>query len=227
MSEATADDRVSLDVEGLAVAYAGRPVVQDFGIVVGRGEVVALTGPSGSGKSSILSCVVGVQVPDRGRVTVAGVEVTGLRVAKRAELRRTLIGIAYQSPGLLPELTIEENVAITLLFDGMSRSEALDAARASLHAVGLEGHGGKRVDEISGGEAQRVSLARALVRDSAALLVADEPTASLDAQNAVAVAELMVDRVRQRRIGALLATHDERVAGLCDRVVDLRSMVAA
>jgi len=225
LSQDLAQDEVVLEIQELRIKYGDRIVLESFSVTIGPGEVVALVGPSGSGKSSILNCVTGLQVPDRGRVIVCGTDLVGLRPALRADLRRRRMGVTYQQPALLPELTIEENVAITLLFDGMRRDIALVQAREALRSVGLEGHGSKRVDQVSGGEAQRVAFARSLVRDSAALVVADEPTASLDAASAIAIAELMVGAVKERGLGALVATHDDRVASRCDRVVDMRSLV--
>lgn len=209
-------------INNIRIEYGDRVVVEDFSLNVERFEVVALVGPSGSGKSSILGCIVGLLKPAGGEVAIGGHDLSGTTIAHRSRLRRELIGVALQDPSLLPELTIVENVAIAELFDGVPRASAIGRAHASLSAVGVGDHAGKRVDEISGGEAQRVSLARALVRDSMAFLVADEPTASLDARNALAMGRLIVDRVKQREIGALVATHDERIAAMCDRVVDLR-----
>lgn len=211
-----------LDVNSLRIAYGDRVVIEDFSLHVDRSEVVALVGPSGSGKSSVLGCIVGLLKPTGGEVVVGGYDLSGASSAQRSRLRRELIGVALQDPSLLPELTIVENVAIAELFDGVPRSTALSRARESLAAVGVGVHASKRVDEISGGEAQRVSLARALVRDSTLFLVADEPTASLDARNALAIGRLIIDRVKHREIGALVATHDERIAAMCDRVIDLR-----
>lgn len=216
-----------LSVHQLSISYHHRPVVNELSFELGAGETVALMGPSGSGKSSILNCIVGMQLPQEGRVEIAGQPMTVPSAGSRARLRRERIGVTYQSPGLLPELDIQENVAITLLFDGVDRDEALDAARASLSSVGLDGHADKGIDQVSGGEAQRVALARALVRESAVLLVADEPTASLDSETAARMADLMVQQARARRMAALIATHDDRVAQRCDRVLDLRAVVTA
>lgn len=212
----------ALLVEGLTVTYEDRVVLQSFDMRLSVGEVVAIMGPSGSGKSTLLGCIAGLQLPNAGSITVGGHAMTGLPPSRRARLRRELIGLTLQSPDLLPELSVEENVAITLLFDGVERASALELARRSLAAVGLEGHGTKRTDEISGGEAQRVSTARALVRPTVNVLIADEPTASLDAANAESIAQLIVTRARDRGIGAVVATHDERVAAHCDRVISLR-----
>ena len=211
----------ALEVENLEVVY-DRPVVKGFSLSIPPGETVALMGPSGSGKSSILNCVVGLRRPTSGRVRVGGEEMSSRRPGQRARLRREWIGVAYQDAGLLPELTVAENVAVTLLFDGVGRAKALDMARRSLRAVGLAEHTEKQVDEISGGQAQRVSIARALVRPSAVLLVADEPTASLDMVTAAEITALLQERVRVSGVGALIATHDPSVASSCHRVVDLR-----
>ncbi|QRO87157.1 ABC transporter ATP-binding protein [Kytococcus sedentarius] len=214
-------DHPALEVTDLEVTYE-RPVVSGFSLDIARGESVALMGPSGSGKSSILACVVGLQRPTSGRVIVDGQAMSDVRPGARARIRRKRIGVAYQDAGLLPELSVAENVAVTLLFDGVARDRALTMAHESLEAVGLGGHADKRTDEISGGQAQRVSVARALVRPSAALLVADEPTASLDEATARDIISLLEERVRATGVGALVATHDPAVAGACDRTLDLR-----
>lgn len=145
--------------------------------------------------------------------------VTALNKAQRARLRRREMGLMFQRPDLLPELNVEENVALTQLFDGVPRREALIAARASLEAVDMGRHAGKRIDEVSGGEAQRIALARGLARPGITLFVADEPTASLDAQTARMVTRYMVSRVRTLGVTALVATHDLHVADSCDRRV--------
>lgn len=216
-----------LQVQGLSISYGKRAVVDGFALDVGEGECVALMGPSGTGKTSILDCIVGLQVPQSGVVTIGGDVMTVGDPTRRAHLRRTLIGVAYQIAALLPELSVEENVAITLLFDGVDRERALKLARGSLRSVGLDGHVKKRVDEVSGGEAQRIALARALVRPSAVLLVADEPTANLDSRNAILMGELILRSTRHRGMAALLATHDDRVAALCDRVINVRTEAMA
>lgn len=211
----------ALAIEHLGVTY-DRTVIEDFSLIVERGQSVALMGPSGSGKSSILACAVGMQRPTRGSVAVDGNDLSRARPSRRARLRRELRGVAYQDAGLLPELSVAENVAVTLLFDGVPRSKALSMASDSLAAVGLTDHVDKPVDQISGGQAQRVSIARALVRPSAVLLVADEPTASLDQDTAADIISLLGERVHDTGVGALIATHDPAVAAACDTVIDLR-----
>lgn len=213
-------------VRDLMVAYGKNTVLSRVDLDIAPGEALALMGPSGSGKSSLLACITGTLVPTSGRVQIAGQVVSDLPAAARADFRRRQLGLVFQSPDLLPELTIAENVALTLLFDGVVRSQALSAAEDALVAVGLAGHGGKRVDEISGGEAQRVGLARALVRPQVRLIVADEPTASLDVANVVKVTELLLSRARQVGAAVILATHDPTVAKACDRITVLNEVNA-
>lgn len=214
-------------MDGLSVVHGSTHVVSEVSFRVGAGESVAITGPSGSGKTSVLNCVIGTHTPTSGMVTVCGSRITELKAEHRARIRRTLIGVTFQSPDLLPELSIIDNVALTMLFDGMDRADSTAAARRSLTAVGVEGHDEKRTDEVSGGEAQRIALARALARDSIRVLVADEPTASLDAASAEIVADLIIERTRSRGLATVVATHDDRVALRCDRTIDLRLLAGA
>jgi putative ABC transport system ATP-binding protein len=203
------------------VAYTDTPVFAGIDLTIAAGESLVVMGPSGSGKSSLLACVTGMLVPTSGSVQVAGENMSTMSAAHRARLRRKALGLVFQDADLLPELSVAENVALTLLFDGKSRAAALRRAGEALAAVGLDGHGDKKTDQISGGQAQRVALARALVRPSMKLLVADEPTASLDAKNARQVTALLLEHTRRLGAGALVATHDPLVAQACDRVLHL------
>jgi putative ABC transport system ATP-binding protein len=216
-----------LDVSRLRVAYGATVVLADFDLTVAAGESVAIMGPSGSGKSSLLACVTGMKVPTAGHVRLGPDTMSDLTAGARAALRRTALGLIFQDAELLPELNVEENVALTLLFDGHPRAQALSLARDILASLGLADHATKRTDEISGGQAQRVALARALVRPSMRLLVADEPTAALDAGNATKVMTMLLTKIAELQAGALIATHDQAVAQMCDRVLDLRSLSAS
>ena len=215
-----------LSIRDLGITYGTTIVLSGLDLSLKRREAVAVMGPSGSGKSSMLACVTGMMLPTHGRVEVAGHVVSEMKASARASLRRTTLGLVFQDPDLLPELNVEENVALTLLFDGSRRDRALGQARQALADVGLSEHAGKRIDEISGGQAQRVALARALVRPEMALLVADEPTASLDAANAHKMIDLLLARTRATGAAALIATHDMAVAEACDRVLMIRELAA-
>lgn len=214
--------RTALEVTDLVVRYGSTEVFAGLHLTVEPGEVVALMGPSGSGKSSLLACVSGMLVPQEGSVAIAGTTISSMSTADRASFRRAHLGLVFQDADLLPELSVEENVALTLLFDRVPRKAAATRARAALAQVGLEGFAARRVDELSGGQAQRVALARALVRPEVTLLVADEPTASLDADNAARMTDLLIERARSMGAGTLIATHDPSVAARCDRIHDLR-----
>lgn len=188
---------------------------------VDRGEVLAVVGPSGSGKTTLLGCVSGTVVPSRGSVVVEGTEVSSLGAAGRAKFRRRHVGLIFQDPELLDELSVVENVALSLIFGGVARKEAVRRAARLLEQLGLGAQVDARTATLSGGEAQRVAVARALVKRSA-IVVADEPTASLDAEHAAEVTQLLITMARESGTALLLATHDVTVAGECDRVLSLR-----
>ncbi|WP_243722961.1 ABC transporter ATP-binding protein [Actinomadura sp. 7K507] len=202
----------------LAKDYGRTTALHHASLVVDRGESVAVMGPSGSGKSTLLYCLSGVVKPDGGEVLFSGVRVDELSDARRADLRRSDFGFVFQFPGLLPELSAAENVALPLMLDGVGRRDAVARARELFPTLGLEGLERRRPGELSGGEAQRVGIARALVLDPA-VVFADEPTGSLDTHTGDEVMSLLVSTVRDRRSALVLVTHDERVAERCDRIV--------
>lgn len=210
--------------EGLTVRYGDTLVLEGLDLRVRQGQVCAVMGPSGSGKSSLLACITGLHVPTSGTVQVAGREMSAASARQRADWRRTLIGVTYQSSDLLPELDVRDNVALPLMLGGTSRATARAVAEERLREVSLQDHVTKRVDEISGGQAHRVSLARALNGEATALFVADEPTASLDVRTAEQMIDLILSTVRARGLAAVVATHDPRVAERCDDVLDLGAL---
>ncbi|RBY96937.1 ABC transporter ATP-binding protein [Blastococcus sp. TF02-8] len=184
-------------------------------------EVVAIMGPSGSGKTTLLACVGGTAVPTSGKVEVDGSVISELAPAARARFRREHVGLVFQDPELLDELTVGENVALQLIFSGVPRSKAREQAMTALDRVSLAHLVDSPIQHLSGGEAQRVAVARATIR-RAAVILADEPTASLDATNARLVTDLLITAARDQGSVVLLATHDADVAAACDRVVSLR-----
>lgn len=161
----------------LSVQVRGAQVLPVVSFSLERGRSLAVVGPSGSGKTTLLGCVAGTAQPSAGSLIVDGTDLVGLSAARRAAFRRQHIGLVFQDPELLDELTVEENVALSLIFSGVRRPSAQRRARAALAEVGLERLASARTGRLSGGEAQRVAVARALVKDSV-LVVADEPTAS-------------------------------------------------
>ena len=202
----------------LAKSYGRTAVLHQASLVVDLGESVAVMGPSGSGKSTLLYCLSGVVTPDSGDVLFGGVRVNELSDARRAELRRSDFGFVFQFPGLMPELSAVENVALPLMLAGISRRDAVTRAREMFPALGLEGLERRRPGELSGGEAQRVGIARALIHEPA-VVFADEPTGALDTETGDDVMSLLVSTVRERRSALVVVTHDQRVAERCDRIV--------
>jgi putative ABC transport system ATP-binding protein len=192
--------------------------LRDACLSVKPGELVAVVGPSGSGKSTLLAIVGGLLTPDAGTVRVGGVDVTALPHGQRARYRAAQVGFVFQSLNLVPFLTARENLLLMASFAGIPRTTARRRADGLLAVLGLEGRGRDLPARLSGGEQQRVAIARALIHEPAVLL-ADEPTASLDTERGRGVAELLAREVRQRQTAGLLVTHDPRMADLADRVV--------
>ncbi|MFH8610229.1 ABC transporter ATP-binding protein [Streptomyces sp. NPDC018029] len=202
---------------GAAAVHALRGV----SFAVPRGELVALKGRSGSGKTTLLNLVGGLDVPDRGKVTVDGVGLVGLGEKGLLELRRDRLGFVFQSFGLIPILTAAENVGVPLRLRKAEPRAREERVALLLALVGLADHAGQRPGELSGGQQQRVAIARALA-NKPALLIADEPTGQLDAETGLAVMELLRAVVRSEGVTALVATHDAALLDLADRVLELR-----
>jgi putative ABC transport system ATP-binding protein len=194
--------------------------LRDVTLAVGAGELVAVMGPSGSGKSTLLALAGALDEPTRGRVLVHGTDVSGLRPADVAELLRRRVGYVFQDRNLLPQLTAAENVALPLELDGVRPRAARSEACALLDEVGLADLADRFPDDLSGGEQQRVAVARGLVGPRS-LLLADEPTASLDSLTGEAVVDLLRRRC-ESGAAALMVTHDSTLAGWADRVAFLR-----
>lgn len=188
---------------------------------VEAGEFVAIEGPSGSGKTTLLGLLAGIDRADSGTVSVLGHDLGRLSPTERARLRRSRLGIVFQSFGLVASLDAEQNVALALTLGGMDAAQARPAAASALAEVGLEGYGGARMDELSGGERQRIGVARALVADPAVVL-ADEPAGSLDEDNAAMVLDLLVRTSRSRHASLVLVTHDPASAARADRRIRMR-----
>jgi putative ABC transport system ATP-binding protein len=220
LSDATADPLVMENVS-LTLPSAAGPVeiLRGLDVRVGQGERVALVGPSGSGKSSLIAVAAGLERPSGGTVELFGRNLARLDEDGRARLRRGKVSLVFQSFHLLPNMTAEENVAAPLEIAG--RRDASQIAREWLERVGLSGRARHYPHQLSGGEQQRVALARALA-PRPALLFADEPTGNLDAANAAHVAELMFDLVAETGAALVLVTHDEVLAARADRAVRLR-----
>src|SRR5204863_6507329 len=197
------------------LSFGSTPALRAATVAVAAGEIVAVMGPSGSGKSTLLHCLAGILVPDGGEIHVAGRRIDTLPEAERSALRRDRFGFVFQFGQLVPELTAEENVALPLLLGGMRRDRAVRAARPWFGRLGLDGLEGRRSGELSGGQAQRVALARGLVARPQ-VLFADEPTGSLDSLTGEQVMNLLVAAARDQGTTVILVTHEPRVAAYAD-----------
>ena len=210
-----------VEARDLVLSFGETPALQRASLSVKRGEIIAVMGPSGSGKSTLLHCLAGILVPDSGRVVFDGQRVDTMREAQRTRLRRDRFGFVFQFGQLVPELTAEENVALPLLLGGTRRAAALAQARDWFGRIGLDGLGNRRSGELSGGQAQRVALARGMVTGPQ-VLFADEPTGSLDSVSGEMVMSLMTRAAREQGSTVILVTHDARVAAYADREVIVR-----
>jgi len=196
------------------------PALQGVDLSVQPGEMVALTGPSGSGKSTLLNLAGLIDRPDRGAVHLRGQRVDGIDETQATLLRRDAIGFVFQSFNLVPVMTVADNVDYPLFLAGVPAAERRERVAQVLRAVGLAEHAAHRPDALSGGQRQRVAIARALVKRPA-LVIADEPTASLDSHTADQVLDLMRERCHAEGAAFVIATHDSRLTRRCDRVLTL------
>ena len=210
-----------IEARDLFLSFGETPALRGASLGIRLGEIVAVMGPSGSGKSTLLHCLAGILVPAQGQVWLGGQRLDTLSDERRSELRRDRFGFVFQSGQLVPELTAEENVALPLLLSGTRRGPAMTAARKWFGPLGLDGLERRRSGELSGGQAQRVALARGLVAEPE-VLFADEPTGSLDSVSGELVMDLLTAAVRERGTTVVLVTHDARVAAYADREVVVR-----
>jgi putative ABC transport system ATP-binding protein len=210
-----------LAARAVTKSFGVTPALRGADLAVQPGEVLAVMGPSGSGKSTLLHCLAGVLRPDAGEVWFAGRRVDRLGERERTVLRRTRFGFVFQFGQLVPELPAIENVMLPLLLAGSARSAARDRAVRLFRHLDLDGLQARRPGELSGGQAQRVAVARALVARPE-VIFADEPTGSLDSLAGERVMETLVDAARDQGATVVLVTHEARVAAYADREVVVR-----
>ncbi len=210
-----------LEARRVVKSFGATPALRGVDLSVAAGEVLAVLGASGSGKSTLLHCLAGLTRPDAGEVHYDGQRLDQLSDRERTRLRRTEIGVVFQYGQLVPELDAAENVALPLLLAHRGRGEALAAARTWLDRLGVGDVATQRPGQLSGGQAQRVAVARALVTEPR-LLVADEPTGALDSLAAEQVLEVVLGVARTSGTTVVLVTHDLRVASYADREIVLR-----
>jgi putative ABC transport system ATP-binding protein len=219
--DATSESRAILEAAGVHRSFGATPALRGVDLTIAEGEMLAIMGPSGSGKSTLLHCLAGILRPDSGEVRFAGRRIDDLSEHDRTVLRRETFGFLFQFGQLVPELSAVENVALPLLLAGRRRHDALGAAAGWLDRLGVGDLAARRPGELSGGEAQRIALARALAT-SPRVLFADEPTGSLDSLAGERVMELLVEAARTDGTTVVLVTHEPRVAAYADREVIVR-----
>jgi len=210
-----------LEAREITKSFGATLALRGASVSVAAGEILAVMGPSGSGKSTLLHCLAGIFLPDQGEVVFAGQRLDLMSEAQRTDLRRTSFGFVFQFGQLVPELTAADNVALPLLLGRVRRRAAYSQALSWLARLGLDGKDGRRTGELSGGEAQRVAVARALAIEPK-VLFADEPTGSLDSLAGEKVMDLLTGLAREQGATVVLVTHDARVAAYADRQVMVR-----
>jgi len=202
-----------LRLSGVSKRFGVRTVLERVSLEVAAGEYVAILGDSGIGKSTLLNVIAGLEPVDSGTVEFRGKSLTAMDDDALTLLRRDHFGFVFQAFHVLPQLSVEQNVALPLLLRGI---QSPDKAKAAIASVGLAGREASPPRELSGGELQRVAIARALVGDPA-LVLADEPTGNLDPENAGRILSLFKNQVKLSGAAAILATHSETAAAGCDR----------
>ncbi|MFJ7267415.1 ABC transporter ATP-binding protein [Streptomyces sp. NPDC099050] len=210
-----------LSATDLRKTYGSTHALDGAEFSIHAGEVVAIMGPSGSGKSTLLHCLAGIVTPDSGTITYAGRELSAMNDAERSALRRGEFGFVFQFGQLVPELTCVENVALPLRLTGVKRKQAERTALEWMERLQVDDLGGKRPGEVSGGQGQRVAVARALVTNPR-LIFADEPTGALDSLNGELVMQLLTEAARSTNAAVVLVTHETRVAAYSDREIVVR-----
>jgi putative ABC transport system ATP-binding protein len=221
MNSPAATSRHLVEARDVVKSFGQTPALRGASVAVSPGEILAIMGPSGSGKSTLLHCLAGIFTPDRGEVWFDGQRLDTLGEAERTRLRRTAFGFVFQFGQLVPELTAADNVALPLLLNRMRRRTAYKTAQTWLDRLGLPDKGANRTGELSGGEAQRVAVARALAM-APKVIFADEPTGSLDSLTGEKVMDLLTDLARETGTTVVLVTHDARVAAYADCVMMVR-----
>ena len=209
-----------IEIQNISKSYGPLQVLQGVSLSVGRGEIVAIVGPSGAGKTTLLQIAGSLDRPDSGSVSYDGVEITSLKDKRLAEFRNRNIGFIFQFHELLPEFTAQENVAMPGLIGGRKRKEVMEEARKLLELLGLGERLRHRPAELSGGEKQRTAIARALINNPR-IILADEPTGSLDSRNREEIHRIISDLCATRGQTFLIVTHDPTLASIAHRVVKM------
>ena len=210
-----------IDIKNITKSFGSLQVLKGINLHIDRGEVVSIVGPSGAGKTTLLQIIGTLDRPDTGSITVDGIDVTSLSSKKLSDFRNRHLGFVFQFHQLLPEFTAIENIMIPTYIAGVSKKQAKQRAKELLDFMGLADRASHKPNELSGGEKQRVAVARALVNNPAVIL-ADEPSGSLDTKNKQELHQLFFDLRDRFGQTFVIATHDEALAQITDRTIHLR-----
>lgn len=210
-----------INIQGITKSFGNLQVLKGIDLHIGKGEIVSIVGPSGAGKTTLLQIIGTLDRPDSGSVTVDGINVSGLSTNKLSDFRNRHIGFVFQFHQLLPEFTALENIMIPAFIAGKGRSEAKAHAEELLQFLGLADRANHKPNELSGGEKQRVAVARALVNEPAVIL-ADEPSGSLDTKNKAELHQLFFDLRDKFGQTFVIVTHDEQLAAITDRTIHMK-----
>ena len=209
-----------IEVQGITKSFGDLQVLKGIDLIIYKGEVVSVVGPSGAGKTTLLQIMGTLDKADSGSVVINGIEVGRLKEKELAAFRNKQIGFVFQFHQLLPEFTALENVMIPALIGGMSSDKAMKKAKETLAFLGLAERASHKPAELSGGEKQRVAVARALINDPA-VIFADEPSGSLDSKNKEELHQLFFDLREKLGQTFVIVTHDEGLAQLTDRTIHM------
>ena len=210
-----------IDIQGITKSFGPLQVLKGIDLHIDKGEILSIVGPSGAGKTTLLQIIGTLDRPDTGTVTIDGIDVGRLSANKLSDFRNRHIGFVFQFHQLLPEFTALENIMIPAFIAGMGRREARERALELLRFMGLEERASHKPNELSGGEKQRIAVARALVNQPDVIL-ADEPSGSLDSRNKQELHQLFLELRKKMGQTFVIVTHDEGLAALTDRTIHLK-----
>ena len=210
-----------IDIKNITKSFGSLQVLKGIDLHINKGEIVSIVGPSGAGKTTLLQIIGTLDKPDSGSIVIDGIDVSNLSKAKLSDFRNRHLGFVFQFHQLLPEFTALENIMIPAFIAGTSQSEAKERAMELLKFMGLEDREGHKPNELSGGEKQRVAVARALVNKPAVIL-ADEPSGSLDSKNKAELHQLFFDLRDKFGQTFVIVTHDESLAATTDRTIHMK-----
>ena len=210
-----------IDIKNITKSFGSLQVLKGIDLHINKGEIVSIVGPSGAGKTTLLQIIGTLDKPDSGSLVIDGIDVSNLSKAKLSDFRNRHLGFVFQFHQLLPEFTALENIMIPAFIAGTSQSEAKERAMELLKFMGLEDRASHKPNELSGGEKQRVAVARALVNKPAVIL-ADEPSGSLDSKNKAELHQLFFDLRDKFGQTFVIVTHDESLAATTDRTIHMK-----